>query len=341
MATSASLRDRVRLELGDTGMPFEQTFVGDGATDRYELDDKPVSPTGFTLVASDASSPVYTLDDVDGVVLLQSPLAAGVRLTARGSSYRMFSDSQLDTFVSTAVTQHLHHRTGMTLANLPLVEEYPVALLAVVEALFALVNDSSYDIDVHTPEGIGIPRSERFHQLMQMLELRQAQYQQLASALNVGVNRIEMFTLRRVSRTTNRLVPVYETKEFEDNAPPLRLFLPIDTQGVEPAPDTLPDAALAMVMGEPFSATITLNTALAGYTVKATLRRYRNSAAFRWFDVAIVDAVNGVITVALDPTDTRSIGAGPFWWDLKLTDSSGADHFVVEGPVTLEERART
>ena len=45
-----------------------------------------------------------------------------------------------------------------------------------------------------------------------------------------GPYRIMVSTLRRISRTTNRYVPVYVGQEFDDRTyPPTRVYPPIDT----------------------------------------------------------------------------------------------------------------
>jgi len=37
-----------------------------------------------------------------------------------------------------------------------------------------------------------------------------------------------MFQLRRISRTTNRLVPIFQSREYDDTSRPERLLPPID-----------------------------------------------------------------------------------------------------------------
>ena len=105
----------------------------------------------------------------------------------------------------------------MTLTKLAAVEQYPIAILAVIEALWALATDASFDINIFAPDGVTIPRSERYHQLVNMINQRQEQYRTLCSALNIGLWRLEIGTLRRVSRHTNKLVPIYMPQEIDDS----------------------------------------------------------------------------------------------------------------------------
>jgi len=57
-----------------------------------------------------------------------------------------------------------------------------------------------------------------------MLDYWTRNYQQQARALNIGLERIEMMSLRRVSRTTGYLVPVYRERELGDYGPIERQF---------------------------------------------------------------------------------------------------------------------
>jgi hypothetical protein len=49
-------------------------------------------------------------------------------------------------------------------------------------------------------------------------------YEKQAKALNIGLERIEIMNLRRVSRNTNRYVPIYKSKELGEYGPIERLF---------------------------------------------------------------------------------------------------------------------
>jgi hypothetical protein len=49
-------------------------------------------------------------------------------------------------------------------------------------------------------------------------------YERQAKSLNIGLERIEIMNLRRVSRSTNRFVPIYKAKELGEYGPIERLF---------------------------------------------------------------------------------------------------------------------
>ena len=329
MTTEAQLLQRVRLEIGDLLTPFQATIRGDGLVRRFELPNSPVSQTGLSVAIADTTSvpatvtaltpSQYTLDTENGLITLQETLPAGRDLVVRGMASKYFDDAAYLTFIRTAAAQHLHNRSGVSLTTLPVVEEYPVALLATIEALHALLNDAAFDIDVSTPEGVGIPRSQRFRQLTEMLQLRQQQYAEMSSALNVGLSRIEVFSLRRVSRTTGRLVPVYVPQELEDRQPARRVFTPIDTHGGAAIVDPTPVLDISMYEYGYFTIDIDGLGDLTPWQVDARMRRYEDSSSIREMTVVIRDIAAGNITLDLEPRQTAHLPSQLFW-DLRLTN---------------------
>jgi hypothetical protein len=256
MATLAGIIQRVRSEVGDLPAPFVDTFIGGDELSSYDLSEVNVTsvqakvtttaPAGTVDLVEDTD---YVLNPAEGSILLinpaYSPLKHGQTLIVRGTSEGMFTDAELTTYVTDAMNQHTYGRTLRTryrdghghirydlepigLENLPPVEEPLVAYLAVINVLWTLATDASTDIDVNTSEGTFVPRSQRYRQLMEHLGEIQARYNTLAQQLNVGLARIEMFQLRRISRTTNRLVPVFQAREYDDTSKPQRLLPPID-----------------------------------------------------------------------------------------------------------------
>jgi hypothetical protein len=95
-------------------------------------------------------------------------------------------------------------------------------------ALWDIAVGLSQQHDVHTPDGVTIPVAQTFQQIMSMINALQAQYMSLTAALGVGLYRITMSRLRRVSRTTKRLVPIYRSKEYDDLTWPQRSLPNVD-----------------------------------------------------------------------------------------------------------------
>jgi hypothetical protein len=251
--TVEAIRDRMRYELGDYTEEFNATIDGDGESRQFELPAQSVSADGLAVVTQDYDGNYTTLTSADyelnarqGILTLDNALANGSKLYVRGTNAQFFTDDELDMFIETALLKHGHNATirtvvrdpitgfkryytdPMALTNLPAVEGHLVAILATIEALWALAADASYDINVSTAEGTSLPRQERYAAIMQMIDAQQRRYDEFASKLGVGLSRIEMFTLRRVSRTTGRLVPVYQSREYDEVGPPVRVYPPVD-----------------------------------------------------------------------------------------------------------------
>lgn len=240
-------------------MPFRGLFRGTGSQKTFDLPAVNIS-TSFlnaftvdpvTLAIVDLTPNDYALDLGNGLIKLNTVLARDVQLVVEGNSFSLFTDAEIIAFLHEALLQHTNAATdtvryrdehgfikyahyAVTLHNLPEVEEIPVALLASTEALWALSTDASTDIDVHTSEGTFVPRSQRYSQIVSQISLLTEKYKTLCSQLNVGLYRIEISTLRRVSKTTGRLVPVYVEREFDESTMPIRIVPEIDARESDP-----------------------------------------------------------------------------------------------------------
>ncbi|MFE9834030.1 hypothetical protein ACFYP4_02605 [Streptomyces sp. NPDC005551] len=255
MADKASILSRVRVELGDFGTDFRDVFLGTGELDAYDL--SAINTANVTVRArvGNVSTPLvagqdYTLDSRAGRILLRgsyAPLADGTELIVEGAGGGMFADADLEQLLTEAFLQHTNGRTtrtryrdehgfirfrdeAVTLDTLPPVEGLPVALLVVINALWVLSTDAAGDVDVDTPDGTHVNRQQRYEQLIHQLGLVQDRYDDLCRQLGVGLSRIEMFDLRRVSRTTGRLVPIFKAQEYDDHSLPTRKIPSVDSR---------------------------------------------------------------------------------------------------------------
>lgn len=332
MALLSDLVSRVRLELGDQGKEFTFTAVGDGVTKEFYLNNKPIDAFTLLVTVTEEYIPAptgYKLEVDQGVLRFQNPIANGALLTVHGTAYRYFSDSDIERFIDTAVGQHLHERTDsygsrMSIGAIPAVEEYPVAILSTIEALWALATDASFDINITAPDGVVIPRSQRWQQLTSMIQQRQEQYKQLCSALNIGLWRIQMGTLRRVSRHTNKLVPIYMAQEHDDSRKPERVYLPNDLNGRQVFPTTVQAYDLVLYQGDSFSQDFVLGAPVTGLVFKSELRTYPNSPSrYASFDVTIIDDATGRIRITLTQSATKYLPVRLFW-DLQATSTTDA-----------------
>lgn len=241
--SQASIADKLRLIPRDYGETFQFRVTGDGTTSKYDL---PRDNVGIDVVYVEGTPPVtltpaaslgaigpgqYYVDGRMGAIYLSSALANNATLVVNGKVYAFLLPADVTTYVDIAFQLHVHGRTPEpSYDTLPPFEEYLVALLAALEALWGAVAEASMEIDILTPEGVQIPRSQRFAQLMSLIQQIERHYKELAAAFNVGPFRIVVQNLRRVSRTTNRLVPEYMEQEFDDRTyPPVRIYPPIES----------------------------------------------------------------------------------------------------------------
>lgn len=329
MAVLADLLSRVRLELGDMQKQFSYSATGDGATKKFTLNAKPVELTNLyiTVGGSPVAYPAgYSLEQNTGILTFVTAPGSGQAIVVQGTANRYFLDSDLTTFINTAITQHTHNRTDsygslVTIASIPAVEEYPVAILATIEALWALATDASFDIDINAPDGVMIPRSERYRQLTQTIQARWEQYKQLCSALNIGLWRLEMGILRRISRRTNKLIPVYMPQEVDDSRKPERVYINNDLNGRTPAPSYVQNYDLVLYQGDSWQCDFEFPFDTSALTWKAQLRTYPNGPAlYATIDITTISTSPTLsrIRLSLTNSDTKYFPARMFW-DLQAT----------------------
>jgi hypothetical protein len=334
VAVLTDLVSRVRLELGDQPKQFTKTFTGDGSATDFNLAIKPLDI--YTLAVYVNGSAVanpsgYTVEEDLGVIHFVHTPANNAAILITGVSFRYFTDDDLCRFVNTAVTQHVYNRTNglgsqMTINLIPAVEEYPLAILATIEALWALATDASFDINIQAPDGVSIPRSQRYSQLTQTIQNRWEQYKQLCSALNIGLWRIEMGTLRRVSRTTNKLIPVYMPQEIDDSRKPERVYIQNDLNGRTPFPTYADVVDIILYQGDSWSAEFDFSFDTTGLVFKAQARTYPNSPSlYAEFTVEVLDDATGRIRLSLTNAKTQYLPPRLFW-DLQATSDTDPDY---------------
>jgi len=195
VANLTSLSERLRSELGDTGKSFVHQFIADGTTNRFLLPYSPVDAINMiiTLDGTDISTTV-DVEETTGYMTFDEVPETGAVVVAAGTYFKYFTVTEIEQFVCTAFDQHTANHAdtygrAILLDTLPGLEEYPVITYASTLALYTLATDASFDIDITAPDGVQIPRSERYRQLMQMIEVRKQQYRELCSQLDIGLYR--------------------------------------------------------------------------------------------------------------------------------------------------------
>lgn len=247
--TTSSVLYKLRRILGDMGESFSSATYGDGVVSRFELPVTIVDPTSVQVVTmpADGGSPSvltqnvdYIVDSYNGLVTLGAPLATGQVINITGVSYETWTDTDLLDYIQTALQLHTLGRNPPVYLDavggaapptqvLPLVEERPLAILAAREVYRDLATTAARSITIDTGDGTVIPRGQTYQQLNETAAVLDDEYTEIVEKLGIsGYDTITMGNLRRVSPTTNRLVPLYVTREWDDHKFPQRIMPPID-----------------------------------------------------------------------------------------------------------------
>lgn len=350
MTTLSALVDRVRMELADTPKLFEQELTSDGTTNTFQLNFSPLLAASLTVHINDIpvpDNPVaevpysgVAVDEASGLLVFDFTPAEGDTIRVTGTHFRFFTDSELESVINDSTAMHVGSRTDhlgrpITLARLDGIEEYPLALLGTINALYVLATDASFDIDIYAPDGVNIPRSQRYRQLMEMIEALKAHYKELCALLNIGMHKIEVFTLRRISKRTNRYVPIYRPKEFDDRSAPVRVRLEIPGYGGDPIEDNIPDLDLTMYQGDTFSQVLPTTIAVPeGAVLTAQIRSYAGGPLVADYVVTWVD--EHTLTLSLSAAKTTLTPRNALW-DMQMV-YEGATQTLFRGTVFTERQ---
>ena len=336
MAILSDLISRTRLELGDQPVQFTFTATGDGSTKDFTLQCKPVDPsTLYVTVDGDplATPTDYTVEQDIGVVHFITAPAADTEISITGVRYRYFTDNDIITFITTALNQHVYNRTDsygstISLGSIQPVEEYPLAILSVIEALWVLATDAAFDINIQAPDGVMIPRSQRYQQLTSMISQRWEQYRTLCAQLNIGLWRIEMGNLRRTSRTTNKLVPIYMPQEVDDARRPERVYLQNDLLGRNAPLPYSQVYDLCLYQGDSFEIEFDFPFDISGYTYKSQIRTYPNAPSlYATFTCTVLSTSSTLsrLKLSLTKQQTAYLPVRGFW-DLQFTSPTDPNY---------------
>jgi len=339
VATLTTLADRLRDELGDLGKSFVYQFVADGTTNRYQIPYSPID--GENLIVIDAGADVSANVEVEedtGFITFDVVPTAGHNIVLSGTYFRYFTNEEICHYINTAFGQHVANHAdgygrGYTIATLPGIEEYPVVVYASTLALYTLATDASFDIDITAPDGVMIPRSERYRQLQQMVQTRKDQYRELCSQLGVGLYKIDVFSFRRISKTTNRYVPVYLPQEVDDRSMPQRAIIPIPSYGSAISPSDVPTYDLLMYEGDSFTVELDFPFDVTNYTFTSQIRlNYSDPVVAATFNCEITDTQK--VTISLTTTQTTALPERAFW-DIQgtTTDNPGYQQTFMRGTV--------
>jgi hypothetical protein len=348
MATLEHLISRTRLEMGDVKEPFYEQFSMSGRGRRVDLKAEHLS--SFYLYPKGEPENVLTegedfvFDPRRGIVTFTELPEEGARFVAEGESSRHFTDEEMTIFVGEAFEKHTRGRPT-SLGSLPRVEDHLVAILAAIEAIWVLKASAAYDVNIHAPEGMFVPRGQRFQQLNTFLMELEDRYKELSGALGVGLYAVEMFNLRRVSRLTGRYVPMYLDREIDDTRPPQRVFPRIGNMFGETAEETIPKETLHVVQGRAFERVFEMVEDDAAASINPETDEIQARLLRTPFTTHLmrdvlpqftVTQVGGDVTLYLSGEQTRRLeSTASYHWTLALL-RDGEELARIEGPLLVE-----
>ncbi len=327
MTPMEDLLRRVRSELGDLETTFQETLIATGLDNRYTVNHAPLNAASVIVlvdgvdITEAAPGESVAIEETTGTLIFDFIPEKGAVIVASGLAYRFFTNAELTEICTDAVEMHANHRTDVRgrpigVNNIPSIEEYPLTLLATINALYVLATDASFDIDIQAPDGLMIPRSQRYRQLMELIEQLKGRYAELSSLLGIGLYAIEIFTLQRVSKRTNRYIPVYRPQEIDDRSKPERLYFPMPTYGADIADDGIPALDLTINQGDTFSQLVTIPSTIVppdGSIFKAQIRGYAGSPVIAAeFTIVCLPDVSGVV-ISLTSEQTRNLPRNSVW----------------------------
>jgi hypothetical protein len=228
----STVTDIARGYLRDYPKFFQVSFDAVGRT--YELGTPNIDPdllwvatytsnTPTELSADTSASAHYSLDARNGIIRLSGTQAANTKILVEGYYYEWVLPTDLEFYAGHAIEQHVYN-LDIPIESMSSIVIDTIGMACVVECLWGLMTEYSRDIDVTTSESVHIPASQRFRMVQSLLEFWQNSYSRQARALNIGFERIEIMNLRRVSRTTGLLVPLYKDRELGYYGPLERIF---------------------------------------------------------------------------------------------------------------------
>ena len=238
MATKAEIVNIARNYLRDFPRFFQLDFAPAGRTynvGKPNIDAESLwvayvpNSGGASAAASVTVLPAssYSLDERNGLIRLAAPLPNAQTIMVEGYYYEWLTPADMDFYADMAI--HLNtHNLNIHLSDMAPAVSDVIGIHTLVQALWGLVSEYSRDIDVITSESVHILASQRYRMVTDLLDYWMAEYNKRAQALNIGLERLEVLNLRRISRTTNRYVPVFKGREVGDYGPIERIWIPID-----------------------------------------------------------------------------------------------------------------
>jgi len=322
--------------------------MADNTTNRFQLNYSPIDATTVIVLKNGIDiSNECSVEESTGTLVTATLPNDGDEFTVSGTYYRYFTAAELSQVITNAVDLHGAKHTdslgrSITIETLPYIDEYPVVIYATALALYTLATDASFDINIFAPDGVTIPRSERYRQLLDMMNTRKAQYAELCAHLGIGLYSIDVFTLRRISKRTNRYVPVYKPMEVDDRSWPQRVNLSLPKYG-DAAPSWPTEAGpLNAYQGLAYEEQISFTGDFTGKTIIARLIAQRGSVQVIQnftLEVTTEDNENFIAYISLTADQTLRPPRRTHWQIASKDDETGEIIEILGGDFFIQRRS--
>jgi hypothetical protein len=352
----AAIKTKARTYLRDDPKVFTDIFVSQGTPLPIRLPVASVKTVAVTVDGQPQTALVentdFTVDTANGYVTLDTMPAEGVTIYLSGTYYEWWTDAQLSAYCDIVIDDFTKAEGAARLEEIITdgAVQNALAMATLVEGLWSLLTELALDIDVNSPE-IDIPVSTRYRQVYQLLLYWQDKLTERLALLNIGLGKIEMFNLRRVSLTTGRLVPLYVAREFDDTEYPDRVQPPIDPGG--PVVST---EDVDVQQGEWFPLTVTYGFKWEfsftykvngvpvdnnGYTAKLVVKADREIATPVTLECSTTNGritlggADGTVSISVDAADME-IDVGVYVYDLAIYEPDDTPIMLLNGPFSVE-----
>ena len=160
-----------------------------------------------------------------------------------------------------------------------------------------------------------------------------------------------LYRVRKVSRRTNRYVPIYRPQEIDDGSMPQRVYLPMPDYGDATPPSPVPTRDLSMYAGDDFAIKLQFNTNISTLTPFSQIRLFPTYPANQVgplvvavFTITKSASVSGgildTITLALSGEETAKLPKTAYW-DIQMTTSLGVEKTYLQGKVFTRSQVST
>lgn len=229
MATISDITTDARVKMRDFARFVQSSFPPAGRTydmgrPNIDVDTVWVGTAGNNDAGvTEMPTTDFVVDARNGLIRINNMPQGINKVMIECYHFEWLLDSDLE-YAAGVASNNLLYGQDVTLGEVSDLMKDVIVTATVVEALWMLLNEYARDIDVIASESVHITASQRYRAVSDLLKHWESELDEKMKNLNLGAGRLEVLNLRRVSRTTNRWVPVYKPREVGDYGPMERIW---------------------------------------------------------------------------------------------------------------------